>query len=225
MTNLVEIKPYIKDFVEDNLSTAFANKVYWIGERKNIPEYPYCMLSVIAENKDKRTSHHSGDLVEIWESGQSNAQILRQEITTRYKTCTITVGIYNAWVEDTYDTNDMDEEKEFAYEQIDLLEGTFENYPINNKFSIQSISPIRPLHEVVDGGYMYRYEFDLTIGYNEAVVVNKKYGNGLNLELVDTNEADTKIINGEVIINGDDYIDMNLQITIDNNDNIEIETT
>ena len=62
----------------------------------------------------------------------------------------------------------MDVVKEFVYEQIDYLEGSFEDYPINNMFSVQNISPIRPLHEVVDGGYMYRYEFDLTIGYNEA---------------------------------------------------------
>ena len=167
MTNLLEIKPYVHDFVEDNLDRAFANKVYWMGERKNVPEYPYCMLSVIAENKDRRTSHHNGDLVEVVESGQSNVQILREKITTRYKTCTVTVGVYNAWVEDTCDTRDMDTEKEFAYEQIDFLEGAFENYPTNNIFSIQAISPIRPLHEVVDGGYMYRFEFDLTIGYDE----------------------------------------------------------
>ena len=203
MTTLLEIKPYIKEFIEDNLSPAFANKVYWIGERKNIPQYPYCMLSVIAENKDKRTSHHEGDLVEVVESGQSNAKVLRENITTRYKTCTITVCIYNAWVENTYDTGDMDEEKEFAYEQIDLLEGLFENYPINNKFSVQNISSIRPLHQIVDGGYMYRYEFDLTIGYNEALIAEKDYGHGVKTE----------------------FDDINFQVTIDNNDNIIVETT
>ena len=43
MTNLLEIKPYIHDFIQDNLSSLFGNKVYWIGERKNVPEYPYCL--------------------------------------------------------------------------------------------------------------------------------------------------------------------------------------
>jgi len=209
MTTLLEIKPYIKDFIEDNLSSAFANKVYWIGERKNIPQYPYCMLSVIAENKDKRTSHHNGDLVEIIESGQSNVKVLRENITTRYKTCTITICIYNAWVENTYDTGDMDEEKEFAYEQIDLLEGLFENYPINDKFSIQNISSIRPLHQIVDGGYMYRYEFDLTIGYNEAHITEKDYGHGIKAKFTD-GYTDT---------------DTDFEVTIDNNDNIIVETT
>ena len=161
MTNLLQIKPYIHDFIEANLDTSFERKVYWLGERKNVPEYPYCLLNVIAENKDKRTSHHFGRLTD---------EDTRRKIITRYKTCTITVGVYNAWVEDTYSDVDMDEAKEFAYEQIDYLEAMFEEYPINRLFSVQTISPIRPLHEVVDGGYMYRYEFDLTIGYNETKV-------------------------------------------------------
>ena len=193
MTNLLEIKPYIHDFIEENLEPAFANKVYWIGERVNVPSYPYCLLSVIAENKDKRTSHHSGSITD---------EDTRENITTRYKTCIITVGIYNAYVQDVYDEVDMDVAEEFAYEQINYLEGAFEDYPINNSFSIQNISPIRPLHEVVDGGYMYRYEFDLTIGYNEERVVNKDYGKGIEYW---------------------EDEDIKFEVTIDNNDNIEIE--
>ena len=194
MTNLLEIKPYIHDFVEDNLEVSFANKVYWIGERKKVPEYPYCLLNVIAENKDKRTSEHYGRL--------SDDGDYREKITTRYKTCTITVGIYNGWVEDTSDSVDMDVAKEFAYEQIDNLEGAFENYPVNSKFSIQNISPIRPLPETVDGGYMYRYEFDLTIGYNENVAQDKDYGRAVETHVND---------------------DISFEVSIDCNDNIEIE--
>ena len=183
MTTLLEIKPYIRNFIVENLDSVFRDKVYWIGERVNIPNYPDCLLSVIAENKDKRTSRHDGRLIEFIESGQSNAQELREKIITRYKTCTITVGIYNAWVQDTYDTEDMDIAKEYAYAQIDLLEGLFEDYPINKKFSVQSISPIRPLHEPVPGGYMYRFEFDLTIGYNEPVIVDKNIGKIVDAEI------------------------------------------
>ena len=198
MTNLLEIKPYIHDFIEENLDTSFEGKVYWLGERKNVPSYPYCLLNIIAENKDKRTSRHVGDLTDF---------DTREGITTRYKTCTITVGVYNAWVEDTYAEMDMDEAKEFAYEQIDYLEGSFEDYPLNDKFSIQNISPIRPLHEVVDGGYMYRYEFDLTIGYNEIRTTEKELSQGVIVE-------DTM----------DDEDLLNFRVTIDGNDNIEIET-
>lgn len=198
MTTLLEIKPYIHDFIVDNLDTVFNNNVYWIAERRNVPPYPYCLLNVIAENKDKRTSQHTGNLT---------YDGTRENITTRYKTCTITVGIYNAWIGDTADSCDMDEAKEFAYEQIDYLEDAFENYPINNMFSVQTISPIRQLHEVTDGGYMYRYEFDLTIGYNEAKVREKNIGQAVNTEVtVDNNEA------------------INFTVTIQNNDSIEIET-
>ena len=198
MTNLLEIKPYIHDFIEENLDSAFENKVYWIGERREVPYYPYCLLSVIAENRDKRTSKHSRGLEDD----------RREYITTRYKTCTITVSIYNAWVGDTTDNEvDLDEAKEFTYEQIDNLEGAFMEYPINNKFSIQNISPIRPLHEVVDGGYLYRYEFDLTIGYNEERISEKEISSGVD---VDMTNPDTDTETGFII-------------TIDNNDNIEIE--
>ena len=100
---------------------------------------------------------------------------------------------------------DRDEAKEFAYEQIDYLEGAFENFPINKKFSVQNISSIRPLHDVVDGGYMYRFEFDLTIGYNEPFIVEKEIGQG---------------VNGEIVV--DDIVNQ-FEVTIDNNDNIEIE--
>lgn len=192
MTTLLEIKPYIHDFIQENLDEIFGNKIYWIGERKIEPNYPYCLLTELTENKDKRTSRHSGGLSE-------DDRV--QNIVTRYKTVVITVGIYNAWVENTYDTMDMDEAKEFAYEQIDYLEAAFENYPINSKFSVQNISPIRPLHEPVSGGYCYRYEFDLTIGYNEPVIVEKDYGRGVNVEG-----------------------DINFTATMDDSDNIEIET-
>lgn len=211
MANLLTIKPYIHEYIRNNLSPVFADKVYWIGERRFVPGYPYCVLSIIAESKDKRTSHHSGKLVEFSESGQSNAQTLREDITTRYKTCTITVGVYNAWVQDAYDTQSMDEAKEFTYAQIDNLEGAFENYPLNSNFSVQNISPIRPLHEPVSGGYMYRYEFDLTIGYNEVQIVEKVLGGKVEGEFVDKQPNDD--------------IKTNFEVAVDNNDNIVVEIT
>lgn len=192
MTNLLKIKPYIHNFVENNLDSSFDGKVYWIGERKNVPEYPYCLLNAIAENKDKRTSHHIGSL---------NENDTRKNITTRYKTCTITVGVYNGWT-DECDT-DMDDVKEFTYEQIDYLEGAFEDYPINNRFSIQSISPIRPLHEAVAGGYLYRYEFDLTIGYNEARISEKDVAKNIEAEVDNSGDKihfNIELVNDTVII-------------------------
>lgn len=200
MTNIIEIKPYIYDFVRDNLDDVFKQKVYWVGERKVIPKYPYCTLNIIAENKDKRTSTHQGDLV---------YDIQRQIITTLYKTATVTISIYNAWVENSYDDVDMNVAMEYTYEQINLLEEAFEAYPINKKFSIQGISPIRPLHETVDGGYLYRYEFDLTIGYNEPFTRLKDYGQSVevNVENKDSNMEYpfkvTIIDNDKIIIEND----------------------
>lgn len=201
MTTLLEIKPIIHDFIQENLDESFGDKIYWIGERVEEPLYPYCMLTELTENKDKRTSHHQGDLKTISLSGSGEYEIKREAITTRYKTAVITVGVYNAFVTNSYDDMDMDEAKEFAYEEIDRLEGEFENYPINSKFSVQNISPIRALHEPVSGGYMYRYEFDLTIGYNEPVVKEKDYGQSVN-------------------VSGD----INFTVTIDGSDNIIIDT-
>ena len=198
MTNIIEIKPYIRDFIEDNLDSAFDGKVYWLGEKQQVPYYPYCLLTVISENKDKRTSHHNGSLTE---------SDRREVITTRYKTNVITVGIYNAFITNTYDDLSMDEAKEFAYEQIDRLEGLFEDFEINSLFSVQNISPIRPLHEVVDGGYEYRFEFDLTIGYNEPASVEKDYGHGVDVD-IDNEDGE-----GEIAF----------EVTIDNSDTINIE--
>ena len=187
MSTLLEIKPYIHDFIEEYLDGSFTNKVYWIGERKNVPEYPYCLLNAISENKDKRTSTHNGELVQVGTSNSGEYDEYREVITTLYKTCTITVGIYNAWVEDTYSDVDMDAAKEFAYQQINNLEKLFETRRVQEdfypQFSIQNISPIRPLHAVVDGGYMYRYEFDLLIGYNEPYIEEHEIGKQVEVDM------------------------------------------
>ena len=196
MTTLLEIKPYIHDFIEENLDSSFVNKVYWIGERKIVPTYPYCLLNAISENKDKRTSTHNGDLIQVSTSNSGEYDEYREIVTTLYKTCTITVGIYNAWVEDTYSDVDMDTAKEFAYEQINNLEKLFETRRVQEdfypQFSIQNISPIRPLHEVVDGGYMYRYEFDLLLGYNEPYIEEHEVGKQIEVEM-DIDDGEYKI--------------------------------
>ena len=190
MTTLLDIKTYIHSFIADNLSSAFQNKVYWIGERKNVPEYPYCLLNAISENKDKRTSTHFGNLIEsnISNSNSGVHNEFREIITTLYKTATITIGVYNGWTQDTTESGiDMDEAKEFAYKEINMLENLFETrrvqedfYPV---FSIQNVSPIRPLHEVADGGYMYRYEFDLLVGYNEPYIEEHAVGKQVEVDM------------------------------------------
>ena len=199
MANLLEIKPYIYNFVEENLEPAFVNKIYWVGERVNVPSYPYCLLSVISENKDKRTSTHNGEYLDYEEA--------REVITTLYKTATITISIFNAYIENTYDEIDMDEAKEFAYEQISYLEEQFETRENQEKFyplfSVQNISSIRPLHQVVDGGYMYRYEFDLVVGYNQTSSQNLDVGDSVIVDF------DKKYADGNEDANNKIYFEVN----------------
>ena len=197
MSNLLEIKPYIHDFIEENLDSSFITKVYWSGEKRDVPDYPYCLLTVIAENKDKRTSFKLGDLKipnssgDSGTSGASGVEEYYERIITRYKTATITIGVYNAWIGDTSDTTDMDVAKEWAYSQIDLIEGLFEDYPENNIFSVQNVGSIRPLHEPMSGGYMYRFEFDLLIGYDEELTVQVPVGKKVNVDINKTYDHNT----------------------------------
>lgn len=188
MSDILQIKPLIRNLIVENLDERFNQKVYWNGERLNIPQTPYCLLSVIAENKDKRTSTHNGN--------ETSEGIGREIITTLYKTATITVAIYNDAIGDNYRL-----EEEFAYTQINLLEKLFERktthelfYPT---FSVQNISPIRPLPEVVDGGYQYRYEFDLTIGFNETDVEELPVGKEIEVG-IKINNQDDRVIEFEI---------------------------
>ena len=66
MTTLLEIKPYIHDFIEENLDTAFSGKVYYIGEREEVPEYPYCLLNIIAESKDQDLVDYTKETKELF---------------------------------------------------------------------------------------------------------------------------------------------------------------
>ena len=91
----------------------------------------------------------------------------------------------------------MDEAKEFAYQQINKLEELFETRRVQEdfypNFSVQTISPIRPLHETTSGGYIYRYEFDLTIGYNEPYIEEHEVGKQVEVEMTVDNDETYKI--------------------------------
>lgn len=198
MTNIIEIKPLIRNFIVENLDNSFQDNVYWLGERLDVPDTLYCLLTVISETKDKRTSSHSGRY----------SQSVRDKIWTIYKTATITITIvYNA-MEGSFRA-----QKEFAYEQIHKLEQLFEIKDVNKFYSINRISPIRALHEPVTGGYQYRFEFDLTIGYNETVTMEKLIGNAVQVE-VRTENYDKDMIGFVVELDEDDK-----SISIDNDIN------
>ena len=181
MSNILEIKPLIRTFIVNNLDERFNNNVYWNGERYKIPQTPYCVLSVIAENKDKRTSTHNG--------AETSEGTGREVITTLYKIATITLSIYNDAIGDNYDV-----EKEYAYSQINLLEKLFERKSTHeyfySTFSVQNTSPIRNLSKTTDGGYQYRFEFDLTIGFNETDSEEFDVGNSVDIDITNKETND-----------------------------------
>lgn len=179
MANILDIKPLIRDFIEENLDSSFNGNVYWLGERFKVPPTPFCLLSVISERKDKRTSTHNG------RRGVDS----RGKITTIYKFAVITIAIYNDAIGGSYD-----EKKEFAYNQINRLEQLFETKDYNTFYSVENIGAIRPLHEVTDGGYQYRYEFDLTVGYNETVTAEKAIGEAVRVEIANNCPKDDNMI-------------------------------
>ena len=50
------------------------------------------------------------------------------------------------------------------------------------------------MHEVADGGYQYRFEFDLTIGYNETVIAEKAIGEAVQVEIANNCPKDGNMI-------------------------------
>ena len=149
MSNILDIKPIIRDLIAENIDSTFKT-VYWVSERKDVPKKPYCMLTELVDNITDRTAE--------WTISQGKKRV---EI---YKETVITVGIYVDGLDE------FDERKEFAYTQCNNLRKMFERSDIQaqfSNFSVMSLTGVRPLNEVVDGGYLFRYEFDMNIGYNE----------------------------------------------------------
>lgn len=179
MTTILDIKPLIREFIVENLDKSFDDNVYWLGERFKVPQSPYCVLSVTSERKDHRTSTHSGRF------GFDS----RDKIVTVYKFAVITISIYTEAIGGNYDTA-----KEFAYSQINHLEQLFESREYNKVYSIENVGAIRPLHEVTDGGYQYRFELDLTVGYNETVTREKAIGRGVEVTVAVDNCKNENII-------------------------------
>lgn len=152
MPSIVELKDPIRGFVVRNLPIEF-KKVYWQSERKNVPQKPYCMLTALSESQDFPTSEN-----------QLQDSLIKQ--TTQYKTAVITIAVYVDGLENFSDR------KIFAFNSLNKVRKEFDTlqtaYKFKNIFSIKSMSGIRPLNETVNGGYLFRYEFDLTIGFNET---------------------------------------------------------
>lgn len=167
-----EIKLSIWNFVVDNLPNTFANKVYWSTERKDEPIKPFCLLrDIIPEQTDSRTTER-----EIAKNVQE---------VTMYKNCVITMSIF---VDGREDVDDLDNQRAFAETTARNLKNSFETQDTAwtlavDGLSVRNISSLRNLTTMEAGGYNYRYEFDITFGYNEVMLIQKKVGQDVNLQI------------------------------------------
>lgn len=188
MTSLTEIKPRIRDFVADVLDEGF-NAVYWANERLNEPNKPYCMLTELTESDTHREAYYTTGHLE--------------KTLEEYKQVVFTIGVYVDGLDE------YDDKKEFAYNEIDKLKAKIRigaREFVFGDIAIKNISGIRPLHEEVDGGYLFRYEFDLTIGYNEQTLNTFLIDNSIEIEV--DNKFDTL---GEALNPDGDYTEEELQ--------------
>ena len=58
---------------------------------------------------------------------------------------------------------------------------------LKNKFTIKSMTDLRPLSETNDTGFLYRYEFDITCGYNEIITTELEQSQGVIIDLEPNN--------------------------------------
>lgn len=171
------VKKSIFDFISENLPDEFTNKVYWRNERKDEPKMPFCLLSAIIPEQD---SNRYTEIETITESLQSD----NISSLTMYKECVVTVSIFADGTTDT----DLDIQNEFASDVArnlcNILKTMDSAWTLNAEgLTVNELSSIRDLTTVADAGYNFRYEFDITFGYNEVVDIQKPKGKDVNLQI------------------------------------------
>lgn len=169
-------KQAIFDFVKNILSDEFDGKIYWANERKDEPVKPFCLLrAIVPEQTDSTTSE-----IEI----ENNVQQV-----TMYKNMVVTFAIF---ADGIAEKNDLDEQNSFAKNNAILLKNNFETFDtayefLSNGMSVNNISELRDLTETVSGGYVYRYEFDITFGFNDVLKIQKEVGKDVKINIVRQN--------------------------------------
>lgn len=165
-------KQAIFNFVKANLPESFQGKIYWSGERKDEPKKPFCLLSaIIPEQTDSRTTERelAGNIQEV----------------TMYKNMVVTFAVYVNGVNSGADFDVQNEKAENTARNLknifDTLDATYEFYEAG--MSIDEISALRNLTETTSGGYTYRYEFDVTFGFDDVVKIQKQVGNDVKLNI------------------------------------------
>ena len=166
-------KQSIFDFVKNILPNEFDGKIYWANERKDEPVKPFCLLrAIVPEQTDSTTSE-----TEI----ENNVQQV-----TMYKNMVVTFAIF---ADGIAEKNDLDVQNSFAENNARLLKNNFETFDtayefLDNDMSVNNISELRDLTELVSGGYVYRYEFDVTFGFNDVLEIQKNVGKDVKINIV-----------------------------------------
>lgn len=166
------VRQGIYEYIYTQLPSDFNNKVYWTYERKDEPDKPFCLLNdIVPEQNDSRTSEKEID---------NNINEV-----TYYKNCVVTVSIF---VDGLADTGDLDIKRAFAEKTAVDLKNGLDTLDVSYEFkdigiAVISLSSIRNLTTSTSGGYNFRYEFDITFGYNEVVEIHKLVGKDVNLQI------------------------------------------
>ena len=166
------VKYALRNFILDH-SPEFldANKVFFATERFTMPEKPYIMITELANNEDLKAGRN--------QPGSENLEV------TLYKECIFTVAIYGL------SETDLSEEKNIFRTELKNIRNAFKNamftHILKNKFTIKSMTDLRPLSETNDTGFLYRYEFDITCGYNEIITTELEQSQGVIIDLEPNN--------------------------------------
>lgn len=166
------VKYALRNFILDH-SPEFldANKVFFATERFSMPEKPYIMITELANNEDLKAGRN--------QPCSENLEV------TLYKECIFTIAIYGL------SENDLSEEHDEYRRIINEIRNCFyiamHNFSLKNKFTIKSMTDLRPLSETNDTGFLYRYEFDITCGYNEIISAELEQSQGVIIDLEPNN--------------------------------------
>lgn len=179
------IKDAIKEFVTLNLSEEFKT-VYWQSSRYEAPKKPFCLLTWLSDSEDLRSS-------EI----QLPNSLTKEH--REYKTAVITIALYVDGLK--IKQHNLKEREDLAQFNAENLRTQFQllktAYKFKNIFAINNTSGIRPLDEAVSGGYTFRREFDLTIGYDKVYHYDLPVSHAVNIDL-DENDIHIQVTEDEI---------------------------
>ena len=170
------VKKSIYEYIRRHLPSDFA--LFWANERRTMPKEPYCMLiSLIPEQKTKKTVER-----ELEEN-------INQVTIPKNTVVTAVINVRTFFDGEPVKLNELNA---LAQDTAVNLKNSFESidsaFELNFEgLSCNVISELRELTTPIEGGYNYRYEFDLTFGYNDVIQIQKYVGQDVILNIKEKN--------------------------------------